>query len=366
MKVYLGRVGDTVLAEVMAELAVHSLKHELAASPEAADLVLLCGSFAYRPADLLGHPAYRSHRAKCAVYSCDDAYLALAPGVYASPRRGLSTAVGRARCHAYASSFGIHGNAAVEEERRRLAERERGGGADDGGETPEKRYLFSFVGSPTSTFRRRLFRRLGNVPDSLVRDSKPFYRHFDPTVAGRQDAQGAYVDTLLSSRFALCPRGWGTGSLRLFEVMSLGVAPVLLADAYVLPRGPDWDAFLLRVAERHMARLPEILRSEEPSSAERGRLARAAWVEWFSEPVVFDGVVDAAAEALGSARALEPLYRRLPPVLVGYFRGRLWATQTVARMLARVRAVVQRRGGTRWTRSGSTPARRADDEGPRA
>lgn len=367
MKVYLVRVGSTVLAEVMAELAVHSRHHELADSPEAADLVLMCGSFSYNPADLLDHPVYLAHRRKCAVYSCDDAYLALAPGVYASPRRGLSSAAGRVRSHAYASSFGIHGNTAVEEARRDLAEQGAAGMPADDTEAPATRYLFSFVGSPTSTFRRRLFRRLGGVPDSLVVDSKPFYRHFDSSAAGRDDAQAAYVDTLRSSQFALCPRGWGTGSLRLFEVMSLGVAPVLLADAYVLPRGPDWDSFLLRVPERQMKRLPEILRMEAATSVRRGHLARAEWERWFSEAVVFDGVVDAAAEALAAGRALDPLYRRLPFLLVGYFHSRLWATQTAARMLARARAAVaQRRGGTPWARSGTTPARRATDEGPRA
>lgn len=325
MKVRLERIGPYPLADTMTELARHSTRHELVDSPEDADLVLLCGSFSYNPEYLLDHPVYRSHRSRCAVYSCDDAYVALAPGVYASPRRGVSTWAGRVRSHAYASSFGGHGNPAVEEARA-------------GAQRPavEAQYLFSFVGSPNSTLRRRMLRHYRDRADVLVRDSRPYYKHFDHSAPGRGEGQSSYVDTIYASQFVLCPRGWGTGSLRLFEVMSLAGAPVLLADAYVLPRGPDWDGFLLRVPERRMAELPEILRREAPSAGRRGELARQEWERWFSETVLFDAIVDAAAEAHAAGRRLEPAYRLLSPALVGLFRLRLWATQAVTRL--RVRA----------------------------
>jgi len=345
VKVHLARIGSYPLADTMAQLALHSRRHEVVDSPEAADLVLLCGSFSYNPEYLLENSVYRAHRAKCAVYTCDDAYLALAPGVYASPRRGVSTHAGRVRSHAYAWTFGGHGNPAVE--LARTAPLAPAG---------EPEYLFSFVGSPNSTLRRRLLRRYRDAPGIQVRDSLPYYKHFDHSAPGRDEGQSSYVDTIRSSAFVLCPRGWGTGSLRLFEVMSLGGAPVLLADAYVLPRGPDWDSFLLRVPERKIGALAEVLGPEAGSSRRRGEQARAEWEKWFSEAVLFDGIVDAAAEAWQAGRRWDPLYRRIPAVLVRLFRLRLWATQAATRALGLVR---QSKPGAPKARAGTTPARRA-------
>ena len=107
---------------------------------------------------------------------------------------------------------------------------------------------------------------------------------------------------MLSSRFVLCPRGVGTGTLRLFEAMSLGVAPVLISDRYVLPRGPAWDAFLVRIPERHAGDVVAILRPLASQSAPRARLARATWEEWFAPDVIFDRLVDAAASAHSRGR----------------------------------------------------------------
>lgn len=323
MKVHLDRIGPYGLADTMGDLAAHSRRHQLVDSPDAAELVLLCGAFANDPAYLLDHPLYRSMPERCALYTCEDPYLPLAPGVYASPRRGLSTATGRVRCHGYASSFGLHENAAV-------------ASTEPAATAAEKRYLFSFVGSANSALRRRLIARFRDLPAAYVTDSQSSYQHFDVAAPARQQGQRQYVEVLRASHFALCPRGRGTGSLRLFEVMRLGVAPVLLADAYVLPRGPAWESFLVRIPERRMAALPEILSREAPTSGRRGEMARAEWERWFAPDVLFDGVVDAAAEALVAGRWVDWLYRRTTAATVARYRLRLWASQTVHAQLTRL------------------------------
>src|SRR5579863_9487520 len=97
----------------MVDLGSSSARHDLAASPDEADLVLLCGSFTADPRLLIDHPLYQRLPSRCAVYTGDDRYVALAPGVYTSARRGLSSRLGRARSQAYASSYGLHANDAV-------------------------------------------------------------------------------------------------------------------------------------------------------------------------------------------------------------------------------------------------------------
>lgn len=311
MRVHVAAIADHPLAGTVRELGVHhGRRHTLADVPEEADMILLCGSFSRDPAMLTENTLFRSFRSKCAVYSGDDSYCPIAPGVYTSARRGASTLLGRVRTHAYASSYGVHGNEAVAKASR--GPRRPTGAPGSGGVL-----LFSFEGTGTSRVRRRLFALDLDPDEALVRDTSPSYKHFDHSSPGRLSGQRRYVETMMRSRFVLCPRGVGTGTLRLFEAMSLGVAPVLLSDRYVLPRGPRWEQFLVRVPERRVRRLAPTLRRLAASSPQRGELARRAWLEWFAPEVLFDRLVDAASEALRAAEPMEGVYRMTTPLLTG-------------------------------------------------
>jgi hypothetical protein len=92
--------------------------------------------------------------------------------------------------------------------------------------------------------------------------------------------------------------------------MSAGVAPVLLSDAYVLPPGPEWDRFLIRVSERDIGRLPVILEPHRTSAAEQGRLARQAFEEHFAIDREFDRIVELASRALQHSPPSEEYFRR--------------------------------------------------------
>ena len=46
----------------------------------------------------------------------------------------------------------------------------------------------------------------------------------------------------------ICPRGWGSSSIRLFEVMEMGRVPVIISDAWV-NEAPKWADFSVRVSE---------------------------------------------------------------------------------------------------------------------
>jgi hypothetical protein len=130
----------------------------------------------------------------------------------------------------------------------------------------------------------------------------------------------------------LCPRGAGAGSNRFFEVMAAGVAPVLLSDNYALPPGPAWDTFLIQVRERDIAKLPEILEPYLESAAERGRLARQAFDEYFSIERGFDRIVELAALSLRHAPPTEEHFRKRQAVMIRRFE--LWCkTRTALRAL---------------------------------
>jgi hypothetical protein len=278
MKVHLSPVKETELTTLLPQRAASSV-HNLTYSADEADLILLIGSFAVEPHDLLEHPLYRASPERCAVYTEDDIYLPLLPGVYCSTTEDDHSRAGRVFTYSYVSANGRYGNPFL---------------AAPG---EEKRYLFSFQGGSTSMLRKRMFNLSFDRPDCLIENTSTYY-HWDLGQPGRAERQQRYADILAASHFVLCPRGAGTGSIRFFEVMQAGIAPVLLADDYVLPPQVPWDKFLLRIPEKDIARLPELLEPHLSTAAERGRLARQAWLEYFAPEKQFDAIVALANAAL--------------------------------------------------------------------
>jgi Exostosin family len=294
MNIHLSPVNDTELATLLplrAQLSTHTLTHD----PATADLILLIGNFGADPHFLLDHPLYRAFLHKCAVYTEDDNYLPLAPGVYTSARVDEHSRAGRTFTYSYVSAAGRYSNPYVTDS-----------------ET-NKSLLFSFQGGSTSLLRKRLFNltfpRQKNDLAVLIENTSTYY-HWDLSQPGRESRQQRYAQTLANSHFVLCPRGAGTGSIRLFEVMSAGVAPVLISDDYLLPPHVPWDTFLLRIPERQIARLPELIEPHLSTAAERGRLAREAWLNYFAPEREFDAIISAAHAALHHGPPSEDFFRR--------------------------------------------------------
>ena len=306
MKIHLSPVKETELITLLPARAAHSV-HTLTNSPEDADLVLLVGSFGTEPHYLLENPLYRAFPDKCAVYTEDDNYLPLAPGVYCSAIVDQHSRAGRTFTWSYASASGQSANRFV---------------TTSG---TEKRYLFSFLGGSTSLLRKRMFNLSFNRPKSglacLIENTSTYY-HWDLAQAGREQRQQRYAEILAASHFVLCPRGAGTGSIRFFEVMQAGIAPVLLADDYLLPPNVPWDTFLLRIPEKDIARLPELLEPHLSTAAERGRLAREAWLEHFAPEKEFDAIVSLAHTALHHGPPDEAVFRRQQPSIIARFERR--------------------------------------------
>ena len=142
--------------------------------------------------------------------------------------------------------------------------------------------LATWRGNPKSNRRLRgeLLDRFGGSGSIKVESTDSWLNHV-------AEEKLHYVRLLRSGKFALCPAGWGPSSFRIFESMALGVAPVIIADEFVEPVGPDWRSFSVRVKEAELGALESILHERAGRHEEMGALAHRAWREYFEPSVVF-------------------------------------------------------------------------------
>jgi hypothetical protein len=308
MKVYLGALCETDQIGILQSHAVYSKSHEIVTDPSAASLILICGAAAREPERLLESELYKAFPERCAIYSEDDDCLPLIPGVHTNAPVSKHTRIGRIFNYAHISRNGQLQNPFLEEITSSVPI----------GVKTEKRYLFTFQGGSTSIVRKRLYNLKFNRSDVLIENTSAYW-HWDNSQPGRVERQRRYAETLAASHFVLCPRGAGVGSSRFFEVMAAGVAPVLLSDHFALPPGPAWETFLIQVRERDIGRLPQILEPYLDSAAERGRLARQAFDEYFSIEREFDRIVELAALSLRHASPPEVHFRKQQAAMIRRF-----------------------------------------------
>jgi hypothetical protein len=219
---------------------------------------------------------------KCYALDCADRPHLIIPGLYSSAIkffhkhrvRGCSYLFNRHRCNAFLNSD-----------------------ADgESGVNLQKKYLFSFIGGSTSWVRKRLLKLDFQREDVVVQCSTGKYNHWSDDQKNREEIQKSYVEVIRQSKFALCPRGIGSNSIRLFEVMELGVAPIIISDAWLPPQGIDWKSFALFVKESEIAHLVELAEKHASEAEERGRLARVAWEQNFSDPFCFNRCIEVVEE----------------------------------------------------------------------
>ncbi|MCA9317352.1 MAG: exostosin family protein [Planctomycetes bacterium] len=161
--------------------------------------------------------------------------------------------------------------------------------------------LFSFRGTDLShAVRRRMVETLRGDPLGRVTVIRQAFHSHDDV------QRRAYASEIHDSAFVLCPRGWSPTTYRLFETMSAARCPVIISDDWVPIPGIDWGGCSLRVAERDIASIPQILRERWSEAAALGRAACAAWQAHFSEAARFDRYLDAIL-ALDARR---PAYTR--------------------------------------------------------
>jgi hypothetical protein len=130
---------------------------------------------------------------------------------------------------------------------------------------PSKKYLAFFIGHlPTHPVRQQVFDQVKERNDVYLYDGDKGTRF--------------YVQKMLQSKIALCPRGYGGSSFRFFEAMQLGVVPFLIGeiDTRPLKNYIDWDeiSFYLPSANG----LNDMLDSlDETDTRQMGKQAAKIW-----------------------------------------------------------------------------------------
>ncbi len=275
--------------------------HSVVEDPAAADLILFVENSHYGDDSffrtLRRHPWVRAYREKCFMYNEHDLPYCALPGLYSSmPARWFDSSRQRAWAYIYTR------NPYLEDVARANA-------------SPD--LLFSFVGRRNAPVRSRIFEL--NDDEAELQDDSAFDAYRERL--NRGDVPLRFARTLGRSRFVLCPRGIGTGTNRLQEVMQSARVPVIIADAWVAPTGPDWAKFSIRVAEKDVPGIPALLRAHDAQWSTMAAAARSAWEEWFAPDVTFHRMVEACADIFRTRRVPEAESQRLPrpfPLYAGY------------------------------------------------
>jgi hypothetical protein len=150
----------------------------------------------------------------------------------------------------------------------------------------QRKFLYSFVGrARTHRIRQKLLALdtpdcpcidIDNIPERL--DKFDYYR--------------SYNDLMYNSDFVLCPRGFGASSIRLFEVMRAGRAPVIISDKWIAPPLVDWDSFAIQIKENDILSIPNVLEYHKDEADARGKLAKQAYDKYFSSDVYVETIID--------------------------------------------------------------------------
>ena len=252
-------------------------QHTLAAEPSDADIIIFVDNHFYpgwRLDALLEHPFLQRFPERCMVYDERDHPWNALPGIYASMPAKFFDA-GSQRAWAY---YRLSGNTVV-----------RAGAAAD--------LLYSFMGTPghRTSGGNRVRREILSLRDdrALIEDTSGFV-FFDDRgdPAAHAARQRRFAETIGRSKFVLCPRGAGTSSFRLYEVMRAGRVPVIIADQWVAPIGPDWSKFSIRLGQAAVGQIPDILRQREADWEGMAAEAGAAYCKWFAPDVNFHNIVE--------------------------------------------------------------------------
>jgi Exostosin family len=214
-------------------------EHGVAAVAERSDAILFVDLHRHRSDPFLRglrkHPLVRAHRDKIFVYDERDQPFFTFPGIYVSGTPRWAARYGSMVGGPYASQ-----------------------GASPAVET-EPDLLFSFVGSRTHPLRDVVLTT--RHPRGLIEDTTgvDFFAAGDDSNARRAAARASYREALARSKFVLCPRGYGSSSIRLYETLRAGRVPVVISDEWLPPPRLPWREFIVRVEERQAPEVPRLL-----------------------------------------------------------------------------------------------------------
>ncbi len=104
--------------------------------------------------------------------------------------------------------------------------------------------------------------------------------------------------------------------------MQLGVAPVIISDEWIPPKGPLWEEFAIFVKEKNIYQLDDILQEREKEYAIMGKKAQLAYKSFFADDVYFDYLIDQFIDIKKSQKIPEIFFWKCRNILVA-----LWMLQ---------------------------------------
>jgi len=208
-----------------------------------------------------------------------------------------------------------------------------------------KSLLFSFMGRASHPVRKRLLglSYLKDKEDVVMIDTSA-YNHFQTgSNKERSPWQDQYWPVAQRSKYVLCPRGAGpSSSIRLFDMMEAGIAPVIISDVWVPPLGPNWREFALLVAEKDIGNLYDIVKDHDSEWLARGKQARKAYEDWFAPHTYWKSLIDSIRKIQQQQLVPESIYSRSLPFLTLVEQGRQVRIRSMIRMKGMIRKILKR------------------------
>jgi len=261
-----------------------SRQHCLVESPAEADIIIV-GNIREENwfESLRRHPVVSKYPNRCFVVTETDDPKPLLRGVYTSAHRKLAFP-SRCRTGAYTLQHPDFNNPYIES---------HCGGAF----RSPKKYLFSFTGRNCHPVRAALLGQRFEREDVFVKDTSGFdlFTHQNENKASSQEF---FVRVMEASKFVVCPRGNGASSIRLFEAMRIGIAPMIISDDWIPPKGPRWNDFALFVKEGEIGVIEALAVRNEERWREMGELSAREYERHFSKAAYFDYLVAQCADLL--------------------------------------------------------------------
>jgi Exostosin family len=173
-------------------------------------------------------------------------------------------------------------------------------------------YLWSFKGSRSTHPVRSSIMSIVDHEAFIEDTSKISLPNLMKTTADNEcnDFVQEYVSLLRSSAFVVCPRGAGPSSMRIFESMRAGRAPVIISDDWLPPPFVDWERCSLRIKEDEVHLLPEFLRSHRSSAEQLGRCAFEEWSRVFGAQGLFHHTTELCLKLI-SERKKAPFSKKI-------------------------------------------------------
>jgi Exostosin family len=250
--------------DLIVDLARNDIQrqHHIVDCPAKADIVLFISDKRYYHSGIYRTEIFKEHSKKSLIFDFHDRTIPRIPGLYAT----IPTYLHSAPIYEYGFYPYNYGCFDLDAAAKSFS---------------DYKYLFSFMGSVNTC---------PNIRGEIVNLIHP-RSHLQDTFGG--GSIEIFSDVLMSSKFILCPRGIAPSTIRAFEAMRAGRVPVIIADEWRenIIDG-EWKEFSVRIPEKDIKLIPEILESLESQALEMGGKARLAWEKNFSQSNGFHWLVE--------------------------------------------------------------------------